>query len=250
MFNKQYFDRYRRKAWAEVFGMREKKAFMWAYWKRRLRKFVSEKDIILEVGCGLGECLRALNREFQTIGCDISFDAVEEIKRTTEAPLVVTDAEILPYKNAAFQAVIAFDVIEHLPNPESFFKEAERVLRKNGVIIFSTPNPNSFGARVKGRKRELKNLPYSQRSHEWYGWRDDSHINIRNKHEWRDALVKNGFSIIKDGSDTLWDIPYFAIIPYTIQKLFFISLHWCLTYFFGFFSWNWGENYICIGQRN
>ena len=36
--------------------------------------------------------------------------------------------------------VFSYDVIEHLPEPEFLLKETYRLLRKNGVLIISTPN--------------------------------------------------------------------------------------------------------------
>ena len=58
MFNEEYFERYKRRSWLQFVGVKEKKPFMWAYWKRQLRKFVSKEDVVLEVGCGLviGSC--------------------------------------------------------------------------------------------------------------------------------------------------------------------------------------------------
>lgn len=251
MFDKEYFNRYRCKTWLSVLGIEKKKPFLWAYWKRQLRKLVSEKDFILEVGCGLGECIESMNRDFEIVGCDISYYAVKEAIGKTKIPLLVSNAEALPFKKAMFRVVLAFDVIEHLLNPEIFFVEVNRILRNDGILIFSTPNPDSFGARIKKQKYEQNGLSQSceHELYEWFGWRDNTHINIRSITEWRKTLNESNLSIIDDGSDTLWDIPYFRIIPRSIQKLFFIPIHWVLTYFFGFFSWSFGENYICIAQK-
>lgn len=46
----------------------------------------------------------------------------------------------LPFKNDYFDLITANMVVEHLDNPEEQFKEVWRVLGKNGILIFHTPN--------------------------------------------------------------------------------------------------------------
>ncbi|MFX1515706.1 MAG: class I SAM-dependent methyltransferase [Promethearchaeota archaeon] len=47
--------------------------------------------------------------------------------------------ENIPFKNEAFDIVIALEVIEHVPNVQQSFSEIRRVLKKKGLLIFSTP---------------------------------------------------------------------------------------------------------------
>jgi len=44
-----------------------------------------------------------------------------------------------------FDIIIAGDLIEHLSNFEGFFKNCEKFLKKDGIIILSTPNPFYVG---------------------------------------------------------------------------------------------------------
>jgi len=41
----------------------------------------------------------------------------------------------LPFESDSFDIILASSVIEHIKNPDNFFQEAFRVLRKNGVLI-------------------------------------------------------------------------------------------------------------------
>jgi len=250
IFNSKYYDQYRRKGWLGLLGIREKRPFMNSYWKREIRKFGIAKIRILDIGCGIGEWLMSAGEVYPAVGCDLSYYAVTEIKQNTKTPVLVSDALNLPFNDSTFSIITAFDVIEHLADPEVFLKSIFRVLQEDGVLIFSTPNPNSFGSKIKGRREDLKMLSYDQRAYEWFGWRDDTHINIKSIAEWRVLLEIVGWRIVRDGSDTLWDIPYFPGIPYWMQKVVFISLHWSLTYCFGFFPWTLGENYVCIGRKD
>jgi SAM-dependent methyltransferase len=45
----------------------------------------------------------------------------------------------LPYPDGAFDLVLACDVIEHVEDDEGVFRELARVLRPDGVLIFSVP---------------------------------------------------------------------------------------------------------------
>lgn len=248
MFDRDYFDKYRGKGWIEKLGFRSKKPHLCAFWKRILRRFVSNQEIILEVGTGLGEFYWSMKKVFNIVGCDISYHATKEVVLKGNAYILIADAHTLPFKKSIFRTVISFDVVEHLSNPEIFFSEARRVLIDDGILIFSTPNPNSFGAKIK-RERNRVNLHDDVRLYQWHGMRDETHINIRSMDKWRNTLKANGFTIIKDGSDALWDIPYFKSIPYNIQKVFFISIYWFFSFIFGLFPWKYGENYICIAKK-
>jgi len=74
-------------------------------------------------------------------------------------------------------------------------------------------------------------------------------ISLKSRKEWKRLLNKHGFEIITEGTDVLWDLPYFSKIPLFIQKIIFIPLNSIITLIFGFLPWEYGENYICISRR-
>jgi len=45
------------------------------------------------------------------------------------------------FKNKSFDTIIAGETIEHLENPSAFLREAKKVLKDDGVLLISTPNP-------------------------------------------------------------------------------------------------------------
>lgn len=45
----------------------------------------------------------------------------------------------LPFENEKFDTVILSDVLEHIPEPESLFREISRVLTHQGKIIMNVP---------------------------------------------------------------------------------------------------------------
>lgn len=245
-FNKEYFKKYQIR---NIFGLEKgERPFLYSFWIRKLKTYCQKNSKILEIGCGAGYFLKWLEKFYDATGIDISYDAIELAKkRVKKAALKVASAEELPFRDSTFDCVIAFDVIEHLKNPKKFFSETYRVLKSKGILILSTPNPESLGAKIKAKiNPKMKNLPYERLDFVWHGWRDLTHINIKKIEEWRKIIRESGFEILKDGTDTLWDVPYFNFVPLFIQKLILIPLHWLLTYILGFFSWKYGENYVCI----
>lgn len=59
---------------------------------------------------------------------------------------VVADAQALPFRTGAADAVLGFDILHHLARPRAFFAEAGRVLRPGGRLALVEPwvTPLSF----------------------------------------------------------------------------------------------------------
>jgi len=54
-------------------------------------------------------------------------------------------AEALPFPDAAFDLVMAMDIIEHVDDDESVFRELARVIRPGGTLVLSSPlHPDSW----------------------------------------------------------------------------------------------------------
>lgn len=197
---------------------------------------------MLEVGSGLGYFASRAAQHFSVVALDISLDALTYLRgQWGISALTCADAQALPYAEKLFHAIIAFDMIEHLGVPEKFLSEAFRVLRDDGIVILTTPNPDSLGARLKGRKGDSGCV--------WFGHLDESHINIRRITDWRDSFLSCGFEIVRDGTDFLWDTPYFGTIPALLQRVLFSGTQWIGTRLVGFLPWHLGENYVAILRR-
>ncbi len=234
--NKQFnLDYYKKQYKSSIFHKRGDRPFLYRFWVRYICR-LKAKGRLLEVGCGEGYFLKRIQLYFNTFGTDICLDGINRAKvEADNTSFVVSDAINLPYKSDMFDIVVAFDLVEHLQCPKKFIKEAFRILKTWGVLIIKTPNPNSFGAKIKG---DL-----------WCGKCDKTHISVQALHVWKKLLKDEGFNIIEDGTDTLWDSPYFKIIPANFQKLIFIGIHKILILYRGFYHWRWGENYICVAQK-
>lgn len=93
---------------------------------------------VLEVGCGNGDGGRELARwvgRIRYVGLDISVFAWRG-----EGRFVAGDAERLPLRSGAVDAVVAMFVMEHLVFPADFLDEAWRVLRGDGRLLLVSPD--------------------------------------------------------------------------------------------------------------
>jgi ubiquinone/menaquinone biosynthesis C-methylase UbiE len=53
---------------------------------------------------------------------------------------MVADAVNLPFPDQSFDAVVSFEVIEHVLDYHKYLSEVFRVLKRDGIFILSTPN--------------------------------------------------------------------------------------------------------------
>ena len=99
------------------------------------------KGKVLDVGCSCGT-LHSLISNKNVYGLDI--EDCGNIKEN----FYIGDAQGMPFDDNFFDTVVAGELIEHLENPEKFLTEAKRVLKKDGILIISTPNKKSLVNRI------------------------------------------------------------------------------------------------------
>lgn len=91
---------------------------------------------ILDIGCEYGN-LHSLIYNKNLYGLDLN---PKEYRKN----VVKGDAQSIPFRNSTFNSLVCGELIEHLENPKKFLQECKRILKKNGLIILSTPNKNSL----------------------------------------------------------------------------------------------------------
>ena len=106
---------------------------------------------VLDFGMASGDFCRAAKAQFEVYGLDISKDAVEKGK--IELPdiadrLFLYDTKKLPFQDNYFDAIVLWDVIEHLKPPQLIISQLKKKLRPGGFLLFSTPDISSLSAKL------------------------------------------------------------------------------------------------------
>ena len=107
-----------------------------------LRRYAPNARDVLEVGCGTGYVLQGLRHTFPSLrltGLEPGADGVHIAReRVPDADFVVADARQLTYE-ATFDAVCAFDVLEHIDDDAAVLAGLHRALRIGGVLFVTVP---------------------------------------------------------------------------------------------------------------
>lgn len=159
---------------------------------------------ILDVGCGPGFLLSALNGSWQKYGQDVSRKALESCARF--ARTLRGDLPKLKLSPNSFDVVVMNHVIEHLRHPLEYVRAVKRILKKNGVFILATPDFDSACARRFGRNFRMLH--------------DNGHISLFTSLSLVKMLEDLDFEIIRI------DYPFFETMwftPENLQRMFDVS---------------------------
>ena len=91
---------------------------------------------ILEAGCGGFTHIRL--PAARLVGIDISQKQLE--RNTSVHEKVLGDIQSYHFPDSSFDAVICFDVLEHLPHPERALQRFSQALKREGLLILKLPN--------------------------------------------------------------------------------------------------------------
>ena len=151
-------------------------------WRRYLKGHgVSGK--VLDFGCGEGHFLRSLGGHFEAYGVDVSSYAVARARERAEgARTAVLDEKGVPFPAGFFDAVTAFDVLEHISDPGPVIADLYRVTSLGGLLVMTTPNMDSWGI---DRKRR-----------DWHGFRDNTHCSLLSGDQWVSSLESAGYRVV------------------------------------------------------
>lgn len=103
---------------------------------------------VLDVGCATGDFLVLARDRFELSGMDVSEFAVKEARERSGLPDSRVQSGSLyapPFAGELFDAIVMWDVIEHLNDPHGAMHHVCKMLAPGGVFICSTPN---FGAPI------------------------------------------------------------------------------------------------------
>lgn len=144
-----------------------------------VHSLIEDKDItVLDLGCGVGGFMRKSGkadlikkdlRNFKgkvtkVIGADVDPEAATN--PAVDEFHLITPGEPLPLEDESVDLCISDYVLEHVEDPDSYFSEIQRVVKKGGHVCLRTVNvygyvalaamliPNRMHAKVTGEVQE------------------------------------------------------------------------------------------------
>ena len=108
---------------------------------------------VIDIACGEGYGTNILaGSALDIIGIDINKETVENASkkyRKNNLHYMVGSVSDIPVKSNSVDVIVSYETIEHVDeeSQKSFLKEAKRVLKKDGVLIISTPNKELYSDR-------------------------------------------------------------------------------------------------------
>jgi SAM-dependent methyltransferase len=94
---------------------------------------------ILNIGVGTGDDLAILNKFGENYVIDIDKKALLIIDDELCVEKKLADACDLPYDHNTFDIIVSFDVLEHIEDDHKAISEIYRVLKNDGIMIFTVP---------------------------------------------------------------------------------------------------------------
>lgn len=105
--------------------------------------------------------------------------------------------------NGKYDIILAFDVLEHLQNPNKAIFKIKKSLKKNGIFIFSVPNNYGlFGKLITS----------------FFNYIDKTHISTYKRGRWIRIMENAGFNI------EIYNEHLFGISKYDVTKYFSFNL--------------------------
>lgn len=139
---------------------------------------------LLEVGCGTGLFLEEAQRSgrWRLQGIEPSQHAAKYVQDRLGIPVFAGLFEEADLPDESQDAVIMWNVLEHLAAPMQAIQRTWQILRPGGWFVFSVPNLEGWEARIFGDN--------------WVGWDLPRHLYILPGAVLERALVQTGFRLV------------------------------------------------------
>lgn len=140
-------------------------------------KDYNNNRLILEIGCGTGYQILALQKWGRVEGLDINSQAIAVAKKNG-LNVYLGDIENMEISKDNYEAICLFDVLEHLKDDISVIQKAYVSLKKEGTLFLTVP---AFDFMFSDHDRAME------------------HFRRYDRKEILQILTDNGFKIIKNG---------------------------------------------------
>jgi glycosyltransferase involved in cell wall biosynthesis/SAM-dependent methyltransferase len=110
------------------------------YWLRMLMRYKLPPGRVLDVGCGHGGFVALMHWVgFDAQGLEVDSSIADLASTTFGVPVLAGPLEQHAIPPASLDALVLFDVIEHVRDPASLLGQCLRLLKPDGVMALQTP---------------------------------------------------------------------------------------------------------------
>lgn len=157
---------------------------------RFVRRWLPDRPArVLDVGCAAGFFLRVMHEAGHDVrGVEVSAAiAREAVEHLGEGRVFVGTLDAVPdaapFARGSFDLVTMWDVLEHVPDPQSLLRQARTMLAPGGHLILETQNVDSRFATLLGSR--------------WHHYKHEEHLYHFNPGTVRRLLQQSGFEVVE-----------------------------------------------------
>jgi 2-polyprenyl-3-methyl-5-hydroxy-6-metoxy-1,4-benzoquinol methylase len=111
------------------------------YWLQTLLEYKLPPAAVLELGCSHGGSVALLHwAGFKTSGLEMSPWVVEFAHKTFNIPMLLGSIEDQQVEAESLDAIVLYDVLEHLPDPLGTLGYCASLLKADGILIVQMPS--------------------------------------------------------------------------------------------------------------
>jgi SAM-dependent methyltransferase len=222
-------------------------------YKEVLERRVKLADRWLDIGCGRRlfpdwmpqaeeHQLRITRSARWVFGLDQDFASLTDNRIV---PLrVAGDCSRLPFADGSFDLLTANMVVEHVADPDSLLRDAHRILKPGGFLVFHTPNLHSYATFLatlvpESWKKKLVGIIEGRKDEDVF----PTHYGMNVPSRIRSLAGKNGFRV------TQLDMAESSAQAVVLGPMVILELFWIRILRLSLFR-GWRSNIIAVLQKD
>lgn len=156
----------------------------YSHYLKQVINLLPAKENLLEIGCGNGFFLRkALDFGFKNVfGVEPSIEAVKQASQSIKDNIIVDVFKSGLFEDNFFDIICAFQVFDHIINPNEFLANCRSYLKKDGLVLMINHNINAWTAKLLGEKCPMIDI---------------EHPFLYDKKTFKQIFIKNNFKVEK-----------------------------------------------------